>query len=64
MCARYRGSVRRECREHPRVRGERHLTRVRREYGASFNRERPHHALAQATPTAPHDSLGRGAGPI
>ena len=63
ICERFLGSVRRECLDHMLILGERHLSRVPREYVAYFNRDRPHQALAQATP-APHDSIGRGAGPI
>jgi hypothetical protein len=37
VCERFLGSVRRECTDHLLVLGERHLTRVLREYVALFN---------------------------
>jgi putative transposase len=64
VCERFLGSVRRECADHLLILGERHLTRMLREYVAYFNRDRPHRALAQATPASPHEQMGRGDGPI
>jgi putative transposase len=56
--------VRGECTDHLLVLGERHLTRVLREYFAYFNQDRPHQALAQATPAPPHDVAAQGDGPV
>jgi transposase InsO family protein len=64
VCERFLGSVRRECLDHLLLLGERHLTRVLREYAAYFNRARPHQALSQATPASPRDLIGRGDGAI
>ncbi len=64
VCERFLGSVRRECLDHLLVLGERHLMRVLREYVAYFNQDRPHQALAQATPAPPHDVLARGNAPV
>ena len=58
------GTMRRECTDHLLILGERHLTRVLREYAAYFNRNRPHQALAQATPTSTRDPIRCGDGPI
>jgi putative transposase len=64
VCERFLGSVRRECLDHFLVLGERHLTRVLREYVAYFNQARPHQGLRQARPEPPaQENLGRG-GPI
>ena len=57
-------SVRRECTDHRLVLGERHLTRVLREYAAYFNRARPHQGLGQATPEPPATATVSRAGPI
>jgi len=64
VCERFLGSVRRECLDHMLVLGERHLTRVLHEYAAYFNRDRPHQALAQATPEPPRNVAGQQAGPV
>ncbi len=64
VCERFLGSVRRECLDHLLVLGERHLSRVLREYVAYFNRERPHQGLAQATPEPAAGSGGQRAGPV
>ena len=50
VCERFLGSVRRECLDHLLLLGERHLSRVLREYATYFNRDRPHQGLGQATP--------------
>jgi putative transposase len=50
VCERFLGSVRRECLDHLLILGERHLSRVLREYATYFNRDRPHQGLGQATP--------------
>jgi transposase InsO family protein len=64
VCERFLGSVRRACLDHLFVLGARHVTRVLREYVAYFNQDRPHQALAQATPASPHDVATRGDGPV
>lgn len=51
-CERYRGSVRRECLDQPLAEDEGHLRRVLREYAHHFNRDQPHHGLAQRIPEA------------
>ena len=56
--------MRRECLDHLLILGERHLTRVLREYAAYFNQDRPHQALAQATPTLPRYMTGKRDVPI
>lgn len=58
VCERFLGSVRFD---HLLVLGKRHLARVLREHVAYFNRERPHQALAHATPEPRHDSRPTGA---
>jgi len=63
-CERFLGSVRRACLDHLLVLGERHLARVLREYVAYFNRDRPHQALAQATPEPGPGSGECRAGPV
>ncbi len=52
-CARFLGSVRRECLAHVRVRGETHLRRIRHEYVTYFNMARPHQGLEQRIPAPP-----------
>jgi hypothetical protein len=47
---RFLGSVRRECLDHLLVLGEHHLRRVLRKHVASFNQERSHQGIGQATP--------------
>ena len=64
VCERFLGSVRRECLDHLLVFGERHLSRVLREYVAYFNRDRPHQGLAQATPEPPTGGRGHHTGPV
>lgn len=64
VCERFLGSVRRERLDHVLVLGERHLHRVRREYVASFNRERPHQGIGQATPEQSPTALRSCAGPV
>ncbi len=49
-CARFLGSVRRECLDHIFVLGEAHLRRVLRAYVGYFNRARPHQGIGQAIP--------------
>jgi len=56
--------VRRECRDHLLVLGERQLTRVLREDVAYFNRDRPHQGLGQATPEPPPEETKCQTGPI
>jgi hypothetical protein len=56
--------VRRECTDHLLILGERHLSRVLREYVAYFNRERPHQGLGQATPVPAPAARGNRAGPV
>jgi transposase InsO family protein len=63
-CERFLGSVRRECLDHVLLLGERHLTRVLREYVAYFNRARPHQGLGQATPELPAEETRSRTGPI
>jgi len=62
--ARFLGSGRRACRDHPLVRGARHLARVLREYGAYGNRARPQQGLGHALPEPPADESGHRTGPI
>ncbi len=62
-CERFLGSVRRECLDHVIVLGERHLLRILREYGAYFNRRRPHQGLGQGVPEAAAN-MGPAAGEI
>ncbi|CAA9546964.1 MAG: Mobile element protein [uncultured Thermomicrobiales bacterium] len=64
VCERFLGSVRRECLDHLQVLGERHLSRVLREYVVYFNRARPHQGLAQATPESSSDATGNREGPV
>jgi len=64
VCERFLGSVRRECLDHLLVLGERHLTRVLREYVAYFNRARPHQGLGQTVPEPPTHKTGSRQGPI
>ena len=64
VCERFLGSVRRECLDHLLILGERHLSRVLREYVAYFNRDRPHQGLAQATPEPPAGGWADRAGPV
>ena len=56
--------MRRECLDHVLVLGERHLTRVLREYVVYFNRERPHQGLGQRRPVSPPVVKPRCARPI
>jgi putative transposase len=51
-CARFLGSVRRECLDHLLVLSEAHLWRLLREYVAYFNGARPHQGLEQRIPGA------------
>ncbi|HEY5375688.1 MAG TPA: integrase core domain-containing protein [Polyangiaceae bacterium] len=52
VCERFLGSVRRECLDHIVVLGERHLSRVLKEYCFRyFNTARPHQGLEQRVPT-------------
>jgi putative transposase len=51
-CARFLGSVRRECLDHVLILGEAHLRRVLREYARYFNTARPHQGLQQQIPEA------------
>ncbi len=64
VCERLLGSVRRECLDHILVFGERHLSRVLREYVAYFNRARPHQGLGQAVPEPLHGAQGNRARPV
>jgi len=64
VCARFLGSVRRACLEHPRIFGERQLLRVLREDVAFFNRARPHQGLGHATPAALPAETKPCAGPV
>jgi len=62
ICERFLGSIRRECRDHVLVLGERHLARVLAEYTAYFNAERPHQGLRQKVPVGndpPANTNGR-----
>jgi len=45
FCERVIGTIRRECTDHVIALGERHLSRVLREYVAYYNRERTHTSL-------------------
>ena len=56
ICARFVGSLRRECLDHMLVIGELQLIRVLKAYGTYFNQARPHQGIAQQTP-APRVSL-------
>ncbi len=56
VCARFLGSVRRECVDHVLLLGERHLRRVLAEYVTYFNGARPHQGIGQGVPTAPAPS--------
>jgi len=62
--ARFLGSVRRACRDHPLVRGARHLARVLRECGAYGNRARPQQGLGHALPEPSADESRSRTGPI
>ena len=64
VCERFLGSVRRECLDHILVLGERHLSRVLREYATYFNRDRPHQGLGQATPEPSSGAPGNREGPV
>jgi putative transposase len=64
VCERFMGSVRRECLDHVLVLGELPFARVRREYAAYFNRDRPHQGLGQATPTPVPGAIRGRTGPI
>ena len=57
-------SVRRECLDHILVLGERHLSRVLREYVAYFNGARPHQGLSHATPEPSSGATDNGEGPV
>jgi len=57
-------SVRRECLDHLRIFGERHLARVLREYAAYDNRARPHQGLGQALLEPEAEEVGSRSGPI
>ncbi len=61
-CARFLGSVRRECLDHVLVLDEAHLRRVLREYVPSFNQDRPHQGLRQHIPGAAAASPGHAGG--
>ncbi len=50
ICARFLGSVRRECLDQLLILGEAHLRRALREYSQYFNEARPHQGLRQRTP--------------
>src|SRR3712207_6342588 len=50
LCERFLGSVRRECRNHLLILGERHLWRVLREYVRYFSDDRPHQGRGQRIP--------------
>ncbi len=63
-CERFLGSVRRACLDHVLVLGERHLRRLLRAYVASFNQERPHQGIGQATPERSPGALGDLAAPV
>jgi putative transposase len=64
VCARFRGSVRRACRDHLLVLGARYRTRVLRAYVAYCNQARPHQGRGQALPAPSPEALARRAGPI
>ena len=51
---RWVGTVRREVLDRMLIYGRRHLERVLGEYVAHYNLHRPHRALGQASPLAPH----------
>jgi transposase InsO family protein len=51
-CARFLGSVRRECLDHILVLSEAHLRRVLRDYIVYFNRARPHQGRGSVIPDA------------
>ena len=52
VCERFLGSVRRECLDQLFILGERHLSRVLREYVAFYNRARPHQGIGQESPAS------------
>jgi transposase InsO family protein len=56
-------TVRRECLDHTLVFGERHLTRILREYVRHYNTERPHRGLCLETPE-PRSACARTDGEI
>jgi len=64
VCARFPGSVRRECLDHPLALGERHLARVLREDVASCNRARPQQGRGHALPEPSADESRSRTGPI
>jgi putative transposase len=53
VCARFLGSVRRECLDHLIVLSEAHLRGILREYLAYFNSVRPHQGIRQRIPDVP-----------
>ncbi len=60
LCARFLGSVRRECLDHMLVLDEGHLRGILREYAGYFNHARPHQGLAQRIPEAAGAGASRG----
>ena len=56
-------TARRECLDHVLVLGERHLTRILREYVKHYNEERPHRALSLQTPE-PRPTSNRADGEV
>jgi putative transposase len=59
-CARFLGSVRRECLDHVLVLGEAHMRRTLREHARYFNGDRPHQSLAHRVPEAAWTEAPRG----
>jgi putative transposase len=50
ICERFLGSVQRECLDHFLILGERHLSRLMKEYERYFNDARPHQGIGQRIP--------------
>jgi transposase InsO family protein len=63
LSERFVRTARRECLDHILVLGERHLSRILREYVRHYNEERPHRGLSLQTPE-PRPTLDRAVGEV
>ena len=59
-CERVIGSIRRECLDHVIVLGERHLTRLLRDYARYYNEDRTHRSLDGDAPLGRAEELPMG----